>query len=205
MSAGSLTPATSTGPELQWNQAQSTTIPSFRFLNDNDTGIGGGTNRLSVIAGGVECLAGVGGMFQWPGESRVASNQTNATTTPQTTTLSVTLAAGRTYTFRCVLYCANSTAADGVAIDFDGGAATMTAFRAHANIYDTALLKSQQVSALATDISVAVATGDSLIQVQGAMTVNAGGTFIPRFFCAAATTGTLTLYALSHLVVFDTP
>ena len=130
----------------------------------------------------------------------LTADVTNATATMAGLTgLSVTLAAGAVYVGRLVLYCADDVAADGFKCDFDGGSATMTNIRAHGVILDTALLLSTQVTALATDFSVAVITGNSRVDIDIAMTVNAGGTFIPQFAQAAHTTGTATVYRGSYL------
>lgn len=136
----------------------------------------------------------------------LTANVTNATATMANLTgLSVTLAAGRSYLLELVLYCANSTASEGIKADFDGGAATMTAFRAHAIFHDAALLLSSQSSALATDFAAATVTGDSLMVVKMAATVNAGGTFIPRFAEDSTAAGTATAYRGSHLIVHELP
>lgn len=132
-------------------------------------------------------------------EAYVTSNQTNSTATPASTTMSVTVAAAGHYRGRMVLFVADSQAAEGVLADFDGGAATMTDFRAHCTIVDTSLLKSQQTSAIATDVFIATATGDSRIECDLGFTVNAGGTFIPRFAQNSHTSGTATLYKNSFI------
>lgn len=134
-------------------------------------------------------------------EAYVASNQTNATATPASTTLSVTVASSGHYRGRMVLYVADSQAAEGVLADFDGGAATMTDFRAHCTILDTALIKTVQTSAIATDVAIATATGDSVIECDMGFTVNAGGTFIPRFAQNSHSSGTATLYKNSFLAL----
>lgn len=158
-----------------------------------------------TAAGVLEVNTGTAGTLAWlmsAGHPRLVSNVTNATATmANLTELSVTLKAGRKYTFRCVLFVVDDVAADGVKIDFDGGTATMTSFRAHALIHDTALLTSAQVSAIATDITAATITGDGRIEVSGAFVVNGAGTFIPRAAQVAHTTGTLTVYLNSFLVV----
>lgn len=143
--------------------------------------------------------------FQHAGRVALDTDYTNATATMSNITgLSRTLTAGRKYTFTMRLFVSDSVAADGVKIDFDGGTATATDFRAHAVIYDTALLLSTQTAALATDISVATVTGPALIEVSGSFTVNSGGTFIPRAAQAAHTSGTLTIELGSHIWIEDT-
>lgn len=134
-------------------------------------------------------------------EAYVASNQTNATATPASTTMSLTVSAAGHYRGKMVLFLADSQAAEGVLADFDGGAATMTDFRAHCSILDTALIKSVQTSAIATDVAIATATGDSRIECDLGFTVDAGGTFIPRFAQNSHTSGTVTLYKNSYLTL----
>ena len=140
------------------------------------------------------------------GRSSVASDVTNATTTMANVTgLSATLIAGRKYAGRLVLYVNDSVASEGVKVDFDGGTATMTSFRAHATIYDATLLLSTQTTALATDIAVATITGDSLIEVELGFVCNVAGTFVPRFAQNSHISGTATVYANSFLLLEDVP
>lgn len=150
---------------------------------------------------------GTGWLQQGAGRSRVNSNVTNnSTTMANITGLSATLIAGRKYTGKLVCYVAEATAADGIKLDFDGGTATMTSFRAHATIFDTALLLSSQVSALATDFVVATITGDSLVTIDFAFVCNAAGTFIPRAAKNSDAAGAnLTVYANSFMWVEDMP
>lgn len=145
------------------------------------------------------------GWMQWAGEAYLGTNQTNATTTPVSTTLSATLQAGRNYGFKFIGYLSDSISTDGAVIDFDGGTATATNFRTQCTAFDTALNLSQQVSALATDIAATTFTGNGMFECHGSITVNAAGTFIPRFFQNAHTTGTLTILVGSHLITFDMP
>lgn len=56
---GAYTSVTSAAPKIQMTQAQSRTTPSFRWVNDDDTGMGGAANVFSIIAGGVEIAAAV--------------------------------------------------------------------------------------------------------------------------------------------------
>lgn len=137
------------------------------------------------------------------GDIALAADFTNATATMSNTALSVTLTASRVYTFALSLFATDSVAAEGLKIDFDGGAATATDFRAHCTIFDTALLASTQTTAIATDFAVALATGASLIECSGAITVNAGGTFIVRAAQNSHATGTLTVNRGSYLWLRD--
>ncbi len=93
------------------------------------------------------------------------------------------MSAGVTYTGQITLFCQNSTAGEGIAFDFDpaAGGITVTTFHAQALVFDTALLKSVQTTALATDITVATITGAGIALIDFTVTVNAAGNFIPRF------------------------
>ena len=134
---------------------------------------------------------------------QTTSDATNATTTmANITALSITLAAIK-YSFELVLFVNESVAAEGFKIDFDGGAAIMTNFRVHGLFYDTALLKSVQTSALATDMDQASFIGDGVIIVKGSMEVSGAGTFIPRFAQSSHTSGTATVYRGSYLTMMS--
>lgn len=143
------------------------------------------------------------GWHQWAGQAYLTNDQTNATATLASTTLSITLKAGRKYAFKCILYVSDDTAAEGVKIDFGGGTATATTFRAHVTGFDTALTINTQVTSLTGAASAGTFTGSGMIEVHGSITVNAGGTFIPRFSQNTHAVGTLTLFAGSHLLAWD--
>ena len=145
------------------------------------------------------------GWSRWPGEAYLAANGTNATSTMASTGLSVTVTSGRKYSFKLVLYIANSLAADGAKVDFEGGSATATNFRAHGTVFDTALLLSSQTSALATDFAAATVTGDAMVEIHGTFEPSGTGTFIPRYAMNSAVSGTLTIYRGSHLLMWDMP
>ena len=179
---------------------------AFKWLNPGTLATDLGYSRLA--AGVMRITDGVSG-FGWlqnAGESRVAGNVTNATgTMANITGLSATLAAGRTYVGRICVFCEDSTAADGIKFDFDGGTATATDFRAQGTIFDTALQLSVQTTALATDFSAATITGGSVFTADFTITVNAAGTFIPRFAQVAHTTGTATAFRGSYMLLQDCP
>lgn len=138
-------------------------------------------------------------------QAYLAANGTVSDATLVNLSLSVGVTSGKKYAFRCVLYCANSTAGDGVKIDFDGGSAAATNFRAHTKITDAALLTSTQTSALATDITAATITGDTEIEVNGSFEPSGTGTLIPRFAENSDGGGTLTVYRGSHLILTEIP
>ena len=147
-----------------------------------------------------------GWVQQGGGHKRVAGDATNATATPANITdLTITVVAARKYGCRVVLYANDSVAAEGLRFDFDGGTATMTSFRAHGTLFDTALLLSTQTTALATDFNAATATGDSMFEAYFGFVVNVAGTVIPRFAQSVHTTGTATIYANSFMTCEDLP
>jgi hypothetical protein len=137
------------------------------------------------------------------GKISLAANFTNATATQASTALSVAVIGGRSYTFEMRLFAVNSTAAEGIRIDYDGGTATATDFRSHCTLFDTALLLSTQTTAIATDVTVGVMTGASMMECAGSLEVNASGTFIIRAAEATTAVGTLTVNRGSWLWMQD--
>lgn len=180
-------------------------IPMGWVASSSDVGGSAGDTTLNRLA------AAVVGVTSWlqntGGRSRVTtSDVTNATTTMAPVTgLSATLIAGRKYSGKLILYVNDSVAADGIKVDFDGGTATMTSFRAHGTIFDAALLLSSQTTAIATDFVVATITGDAMVEVYFSFVCNGAGTFIPRFAKNAHTTGTATVYVNSFMWLDDMP
>ncbi len=168
------------------------------------SGTGAQTLTTRATADSVGLVVPAGQWFRAPSStSMLASDYTNATATMSNTALSITVLAGRSYSFKLVLFLNDSTAADGSKFDFDGGGATATNFRAHCTQFDTALLLSTQTTALATDVAQATVTGDALLECYGTFVVNAAGTFIVRGAQNAHTIGTLTVYKGSHLWMQD--
>lgn len=146
------------------------------------------------------------GWRQWAGECGVDSDQTNATTSFASTACTISgLVSGRKYPFVCSFFVSDSVAADGVKIDFQGGTATETSFRAQVKAFDTALALSLQVDDITDSAAVPTLTGDGQIEVSGHFIPSGAGTFLPRFAQNAHTAGTLTLYAGSHCIMWDRP
>lgn len=138
---------------------------------------------------------------------RLTADVTNATTTfASLTDLSVTLGAAGTYVGTMKIYCNNSTAAEGIKIDFSGGGATMTSFKATAaDVFGgTNVLGTGQTTSLAGVLSFSTITGETEISVDITLVVNAGGTLIPRIAENSHAAGTLTVELGSNLVLFDT-
>ena len=144
--------------------------------------------------------------LQWAGQCSVASDQTNATTTPASSTCSITVVSGRKYGGICRLALSDSAAADGAVVDFDGGTATASNFRAHCTGFDSALAVSSQQTTLAGDFAAPTFTGAGMMECHIiSLEPSGSGTFIPRFWQNAHTTGTLTLAKGSHCFLNDMP
>lgn len=148
-----------------------------------------------------------GGLQNTKGDKFLTADHTNATATPTNLTdLTVTVVSGRKYTFKLILMCSQSVAADGIRVDFEGGTATATNFRAHVLIYDgTTIDTHTAVTALATDVTSTDVGTTVLVEVWGSFEPSAAGTFIPRVGLEAASTGTITTARGSHLSVWDMP
>lgn len=133
----------------------------------------------------------------------ITTTVTNATATmANLSALSVNLDAGGVYAGSMVVKCSNSTAAEGVSIDFDGGTATMSAFAAGAGVLTggTTVAVTTTSTAIATDLNWTTITGETWITIQLAFTVNAAGTFIPRACEGAAhSSGTLSVSVGTNL------
>ena len=167
---------------------------------DSNTAMIGNTEYTHVYFGGSTSRK-----IHFGDEAYLAADATVADATLINLSLSANVITGKKYSFTCILFVNNSVAADGVKIDFDGGSATATNFRAHTKITDTALLASTQTSALATDITAATVTGEAEIEVNGSFEPSASGTFIPRFAENVDAGGTLTVYRGSNLILTEIP
>ena len=109
---------------------------------------------------------------------------TNVTNTmANLTDLSTSLKAAGVYVGQMVVQCSNSTAAEGIAFDFNGGNATMTSFGAGATIVTggTNVPVTTASTAINTVFDWSTITGTTWITFQINIVVNAAGTFIPRF------------------------
>lgn len=164
-----------------------------------------GTDKFTIADGGLVTAAEF--IQSQAGDQFLTANATNATTTfSNLTDLTVTVTTGRKYNFEMTLFVDNSTDTDGIKLDFEGGTATATDFRAHTLIHGSAaLLLTTQVTALATDISLASLVGVGQVKVSGSFEPSGTGTFIPRFATVTAVSGTLTVFRGSNLIVKDMP
>lgn len=141
------------------------------------------------------------------GDQFLTANHTNATATPTNLTdLTVNVTSGHKYSFDMILMCSQSVAADGIRIDFEGGTATATNFRANVLIFDGVTLDTHtSVTALATDVTSTDVGTTVLVEAHGSFEPSSTGTFIPRVGLEAASTGTITTFRGSYLLIKDMP
>jgi len=132
----------------------------------------------------------------------LAADQTNATTTfANLNNCSPTLYSGHKYGGKVVLFVSDSVAAEGVKLDFNGGSATVTNFRAHADGLDSALTINTQATSISSAISAATFTGSGRIVIYFTFEPSADGTFIPRIAQNSHVTGTITVARGSFVAI----
>lgn len=140
------------------------------------TALGVGTSDSPVFVA-------LGAILRTPGHARTSADfsKTSDTTFADITGLSVTLAAGKTYGFRVVLF-TSWGAAGGIKINLNG-TATVTSLISDFQAWgDNTPLSHVQAAALnVTGVNQSgVAYAISKIIIEGTITVNAGGTFTVR-------------------------
>lgn len=145
----------------------------------------------------------VGGLSNLGGTAFVASDfsKTADISAAAITGLSITLASSKSYAFRLVLFI-DCAAAGGYYFDLNGGTATATTLRADGLSIDQGTVRSQvQVTALSSAIYNTAGTAVAPIKliVDGFVTINAGGTFIPRFAQASSSGTASTIKAGSYM------
>jgi len=134
----------------------------------------------------------------------LAADQTvSSTTLASLTGCSRTFYSGHKYAGMVVLLVSDSVAAEGVKLDFNGGSATVTNFRAHADGLDSALTINTQVTAISTAITAATFTGSGRITVYFTFEPSADGTLIPRVAQNSHVTGTLTVFRGSYMTAVE--
>lgn len=159
------------------------------------------------FTGNVQCQ----GMVEAVGSeaSIITSAQTVSSTTLTAMTMNrnITLLAGQQYKFDAYFFLSDSVAAEGVKIDFNGGAGTITTLIVQVLGTDTgtALNPSTQLTTLAGVASSATFTGAGLYTCHGWVKMATSGTFIPRFAQNSHTSGTATLAVGSNLVITPMP
>lgn len=135
--------------------------------------------------------------------SRVSTQFDKATNTTLSaiTGLSATLVAGNTYAFRIVLH-VTASAVGGSKYDLNGGSATATALIANYVLVDDTTnantITSRQTTLAGSTGQAGTTTGT--MYIDGLITVNAGGTFIPEF-AQNVSNGTSSVIVGSNMVI----
>jgi hypothetical protein len=136
-------------------------------------------------------------------KSYLAADATSTSVSLANTLISVNVVNGHKYIFDAELFLSDSTAADGAVVDFAGGGATATNFRAQITAFDTALNFSTVTTTLAGTGSATTFTGNGAFEVHGSFEPSSSGTFIVRFAQKTHSVGTLTIARGSNLVMHD--
>lgn len=184
----------------------------FGFYASTTPGGTPDTTLERVAAGVIGATGGSTSTEGWlqneSGDQFLTADHTNSTATPTNLTdLTVNVTTGRKYVCNMTLMVSQSTAADGARVDFEGGTATATNFRANVTILDgTAYDTHTSVTALATDVTSTDIGTTVLIEARGlSFEPSSTGTFIPRVGLEAASTGTITTFRGSSLTCKDMP
>jgi hypothetical protein len=183
--------------------------PVFQAATFN---VGGSATRFSAPVNGVIATAGTANCWiqHTGGTGRVTADVTVTDTTPVVLTgASLTVLAGRRYSGMVILPVSNTVAAEGARVDFDGGTATWTSFRAALVGALPGSTTGVIVSAaIATDLTVTTLSGTGVhflvFEVDGQC--NAGGTLVPRG--AKDSTGgggTITFHSAGPMRLRDMP
>jgi hypothetical protein len=131
--------------------------------------------------------------FRGEGCFLTADQTSTSTSFANLTGCSPTIYSGHKYMGQIVLFVSDSTAADGVKVDLNGGTATATNIRAHVEGLDSALTINTQITSLSTAVTAATFTGSGVVVIYFTIEPSADGTFIPRIAQNAHTVGTLTV------------
>lgn len=181
---------------------------SFSLNNGGLLQIGNGNGGGSFVqaagnAAVLGCQVATNTWFQNTQARTTVATKVDATTTTlaNLTDLSVTLKDGRKYSFMYKLL-STCDVVGGWKCDLSGGAVTATTINAHYNASAAAAVFGSNVTALNTTSGNASAA--LMIEITGTITVNAGGTLIPRFAQTAAN-GTSSVLVGSFLVIEDMP
>lgn len=172
-----------------------TTNSTERMRIDANGKVGIGTtspNTTLDVAGYIETI----------GQSRVSSDftQTSNATLSAITGLSATLTAGKTYAFEILLYTTES--AGGVQVDLNGGTATATSIVGECLLFDNKGINAEtRIAALNTNLCNSLFPTSGYIQINGTITVNAGGTFIPEFAQSTSSGSSSVVKAGSRMIL----
>lgn len=149
-------------------------------------------------------ITGDGWLVNTPGLKRITGDATNATNTMSNLTdTTINVVSGVTYFGTLILIANNSTAAEGLKFDFNGGSATVSsiAFGFGSAPAASVTFGTLTSTAIGTAVTVTTATtADLIYTVNFSFVCNGSGTIIPRFAeNSAHTSGTATVRANSYL------
>jgi hypothetical protein len=186
-----LLPKNTYGDLIRFNNANAGNPAAPATIQD---GLG---NALGIAIGG-------GWMQQTSGDAALNAGFTKANASLAATNLSFTVLAGRSYRITGCLQVSNTTAAEGVQIDFAGGSATATTFFMNSTAAGSVVVGTVVSTSLAGVINYTTITGTDYLNLNGYLLVNAAGTFIMRAAENTTATGTLTVGVGSWLELNDT-
>lgn len=189
---------------LNWSSGLSTA--------GGDTGL---KRAAAAVVSTTNGSTGTGWLQNSAGRARLTSSPTNATATfSSLTDLTLpqgggNLAAARKYSGTLIIWANNSTAAEGLQFDFNGGTATWTSFQAgFASTPPGASLAlgTLNTTSISTPLTVTTATtANALYTITFCGVVNGAGTLIPRFAEVSHTSGTAQAAVNSFIWAEDSP
>lgn len=141
------------------------------------------------------------------GNKVLNADYTNATTTFSNLNHSVTVVSGQNYIILLDFSVLDSTAADGIKIDFNGGSAAATNFRIGCGLISDTGTAVAFTAATSTSLAGVINAGamatanQHTLRCVGSFVPSSNGTFIPRAAQNAHSTGTLTIHRGSALRV----
>jgi hypothetical protein len=177
--------------------------------SDSNTSADTGMNRVAAkVISATDGSTSAAGWLQDAGHKRVATNATNATATVAALSdLTFNVQAGRKYAGEFSFIAKNSTAAEGLQFDFNGGSAVVTSvqFLFRSTPQGTTLGTTQSTALGAAITATTATTGDVVYTIFFTVVVNTGGTLVPRFAEVSHTSGTATVEAGSVGFIYDIP
>jgi hypothetical protein len=116
------------------------------------------------------------------------------------TELSRNVEDGKHYTFKITLH-VNSDMAEGIQVDLNGGSATVSHLRAAFEFNSNSFDVLDYTNALSDVASSDIFAGEGVVKISGGFTTSSDGTFIPRFAQKTHSSGTLTAWRESSMLV----
>lgn len=183
----------------------------YLYIEGSSSQLKMSNNSWALVSQSSANVVATTGTIQFGLHRRRAATQTVTDSASLTAddTLSVTLIAGRKYSFRVVYYF-TTVATSGVQVDMGGGAATFTSFQGDIeidNLSTFGVSGGGEMTASTTAIGVTALGTSTKVEINGGFVCNAGGTFKPRFAQNAEGVGAESVIAKidSHMLVWDMP